>query len=148
MSSPAIARPLPRMSWPKASCSSAARAGAPAGGGVVVWPQAGARPAAAAQAALAIWSTPAGSGESARTAKVTVVAGAPAGREPRVRVQVAPAGPAAGLHVQAGELAVGAKVVCAGTVSVRVTPAASWSPLLVAVSWKGSRAPAAAGGPV
>src|ERR1700724_2319787 len=102
-----MAWPLPRMSWAKVSWSSAARAGAPAGGGVVVWPQAGARPAAAAQATLAIWVTPAGSGESARTAKVTVVAGpgapaAPAGIAPRGRVQVAPAGPAAGTQDQPG----------------------------------------------
>ncbi len=171
--------------------SSAACWAESAGGGLVAWPQTGARPGAPAQAVLAICWTPAGRGEATWTAKVAVAVAAVAAvprrerraaasgavadgrtkamlcgapeelraapglpaaatpaRGPSARVQVAPAVPAGGVQDQPVVLWPAEKVVWAGTVSVRVTAAASWLPVLVTVSWKGRRAPAAAGGPV
>jgi hypothetical protein len=85
-----MASPLPSRSLTKESRSSATIAGAVTGGGVEVWPQAGASPVAAAQATFPICVTPAGSGESARTAKVPT-AEPPAASPPTASVQPAPA---------------------------------------------------------
>src|SRR5258708_28080809 len=133
------------MSCARASCSSALTTGAATGGGAEVGPQDGARPAAAAQATLAICCTFAGSVASTRTANVAA-AEPPAASGPSPSVQVLPAaGP--GTQPQPAELPPAAKLVCAGTVSVSVTAPASWSPPLLTTSWKASSAPAAAGAP-
>lgn len=108
------------------------RAGAPFVGTVVVsqlW-----RVPAAAQAVFWTLVTPAGRGLSTATAKDRESEASPPARVPRVRVQVDPA--VGAVHDHPGELAAAEKVVLAGTVSVRTTPAAPWLPLLVVVRVK------------
>src|SRR5436305_4273018 len=83
-------------------------------------------PLAEAQAVLAICMTPAGSGLSTVTAKGAVRL-APAARVGRFNEQFEMA--AGELHVQAGSLLAGSKVVWAGTTSWRLTRLAPWFPV-------------------
>jgi hypothetical protein len=68
------------------------------------------------------------------TAKARAREAPPPAKVPSERVQVDPV--AAAVHDQPGELAPAEKVVLAGTVSLKTTPATPWLPLLVAVRVK------------
>jgi hypothetical protein len=85
------------------------------------------------QAVLSIADGLAGNVEATWTANVRV-AEAPAAKVPRLNVQELPA-LLPGVQVQPGEELPGRKAVSCGTVSCRLTPAASRVPAFEAASW-------------